>query len=82
MHERIPSSSISYDEQEEQEQEQSEINIMNINIVPSSEDSRTICSSSFIVTEQPIIIPTVISTSLSIANENSIHQDNSRLVIE
>ncbi len=48
----------------------------------SSEDSRTICSSSFIVTEEPIILPTVIAASLSITNDNSIHQDNPRFVFE
>jgi hypothetical protein len=50
-------------------------------VLPSSENSRTICSSSFIVTEEPIIIPTVMTTSLLITktNDNSIHQDHSRL---
>jgi hypothetical protein len=52
-------------------------------VLPSSENSRTICSSSFIVTEeQPIILPTVMTTPISITNDNSIHQDNPRLVIE
>ncbi|CAF3915427.1 unnamed protein product [Rotaria sp. Silwood2] len=51
-------------------------------ILPSIEDSRTIgTTSSFIVTEEPIIIPTVISTSQSIikTNDNSTHRNNSRL---
>jgi hypothetical protein len=48
----------------------------------SSDDSRTICSSSFIMTEEPIILPKVIAESLSITDDNSIHQDNPRLVIE
>jgi hypothetical protein len=53
-------------------------------LLPSSESSRTICSSSFIVNEEPIIIPPVMSKSLILTNmnDNSIQQDNSRLVIE
>ncbi len=70
--ERIPSPVI----------HQEESDIMLSNVLPSSEDSRTICSSSFIVTEEPIIIQTVMSTSLSLTNDNSIHQDNPRLVVE
>jgi len=70
--ERIPSPII----------QQEESNLMLASVLPSSEDSRTICSSSFIVTEEPIIIQTVMPTSLSLTNDNSIHRDNPRLVIE
>lgn len=49
-------------------------------ILPSlSEDSRTICSSSFLMTEEPITLPAIIATSLSINNENPIDQEKSRL---
>jgi hypothetical protein len=61
---------------------QEESDMIIASVLPSSEDSRAICSSSFIVTEEPILIPTVMSTSLSITNDNSIHQDNPRLDIE
>lgn len=56
---------------------------INASALPPAEDSRTIGSSSFIVTEEPIISPTIMSTSLSInnTNDNSIHRNNSRLVI-
>ncbi|CAF1234978.1 unnamed protein product [Rotaria magnacalcarata] len=49
--------------------------------LPSTEDSRTIVSSSFIVTEESIIVPPIMSTSLSITNtnDNAIHRNNSRL---
>lgn len=73
--ERIPSPILQQEEEEESE-------IVIESILPSSEDSRTICSSSFIVSEEPIILPAMMSTSLSITNDNSIHQDNPRLVIE
>ncbi|CAF4528584.1 unnamed protein product [Rotaria sp. Silwood1] len=50
-------------------------------ILPSIEDSRTIGTSSFIVTEEPIIITTILSTSQSITNtnDNSTQRNNSRL---
>jgi len=69
--ERIPSPSF----------HQEETDSMIASVLPSSENSRTICSSSFIVTEEPIIIPTIMTTSLLITktNDNSIHQDHSRL---
>jgi hypothetical protein len=75
--ERIPSPTL----------HQEETDMMITSVIPSStssDDSRTICSSSFIVTEEPIIIPIVMSTSLSIntTNENPIYQDNSRFVLE
>lgn len=73
INERIPSPILN--------QEETDIMIASI-LPPSSEDLRTICSSSFIVTEEPIIIPAVLATSLSITNENSIHQDHPRLVRE
>ncbi len=64
---------------------QEETDMMITSALPSSsDDSRTICSSSFIVTEEPITIPAAMSTSLSIntTNENSIYYDNSRFVLE
>jgi hypothetical protein len=62
-------------------QEEQENDMMIASALPSSEASRAICSSSFIVTEEPIIIPTVMATSLSITNtnDNTMNQNNSRL---
>lgn len=48
----------------------------------SSEDSRTICSSAFIMSDEPIILPTIITASLPITSENSIEQERSRFVCE
>lgn len=46
----------------------------------SSEDSRTICSSSFIVSDEPISLPTNIATFLPITSDNSNEQERSRFV--
>lgn len=46
----------------------------------SSEDSRTICSSSFIMSDEPISLPTNIATFLPITSDNSNEQERSRFV--
>ena len=48
--------------------------------LPSSEDSRTICSSSFIVTGEPSLVSSVMARSLSIThtNDDPITPDRSR----
>ena len=48
--------------------------------LPSSEDSRTICSSSFIVTGEASLVPSVMARSLSIThtNDDPIIPDRSR----